>query len=249
MIEGKNAVAEALKADRAIDKIFVADGNTDRVLGEIVRAAAEKRIVVTFVDRRALDKKSETHAHQGVIAMVPKTEYAEVSDIVAIAENRGEAPLIIICDEISDPRNLGAILRVAECSGAHGVIISKRRGAGLSSAIVEKSSAGAASYIPVARVSNINAAIRELKAANIRICGADADADSTLWDLDFTIPIAIVIGSEGSGLRRLVSENCDFIASIPMKGQISSLNASNAAAVLMYEVLRQRANGRQSLYR
>jgi 23S rRNA (guanosine2251-2'-O)-methyltransferase len=247
MIEGKNAVLEALKVNRTIDKIFIADGNTDRVLGEIVRTAKERRIVVTFVDRRDLDKKSETHAHQGVIAMATETEYVEIADILKIAEERGEPPLIIVCDEISDPHNLGAILRTAECAGAHGVIIPKRRGAGLSSAIVEKSSAGAASYVPVARVANLNAAIKELKAANVWVCGADAGSDKTMWDIDFTVPVALVIGSEGTGLGRLVSENCDFIASIPMKGQISSLNASNAAAALMYEVLRQRTNGRKTL--
>jgi len=245
MIEGKNAVLEALKSGRTLDKVFLADGNTDRVLGQIARDAKAAGAVVRYVDRKKLNEMSETSSHQGVIAMGAEIEYVSVSDILAIAGERNETPLIVICDEISDPHNLGAILRSAECSGAHGVIIPKRRSAGLSSAVVEKSSAGASSYIAVAKASNINNVIRELKESGIWICGADGNATSSLWQSDFTVPLAIIIGNEGNGLSRLVSENCDYLVSIPMSGKVGSLNASNAAAILLFEAKRQRIYGRQ----
>jgi len=240
IIEGRNAVIEALRAGRAIDKIFIAKGEVDKTLGHIASNAREKGVVVVESDRRKLDFMSRTHAHQGVIALVAVREYCSVEDILAIAEERGEAPFVIICDEISDPHNLGAIIRTAECSGAHGVIIPKRRSAGLTT-IVDKSSAGAAEHMAIARVPNIPAVIKELKDKGLWIYGTAADGTSALWSTDFTGAAALVIGSEGDGMGRLVRESCDFIVSLPMKGQIGSLNASAAASILMYEVLRQRS--------
>lgn len=240
IIEGRNAVIEALRAGRAIDKIFIAKGEVDKTLGHIASGAREKGIVVVEADRRKLDFMSHTHAHQGVIALVAVREYCSVEDILAIAEERGEAPFVIICDEISDPHNLGAIIRTAECSGAHGVIIPKRRSAGLTT-IVDKSSAGAAEHMAIARVPNIPTVIKELKDKGLWIYGTAADGQSDIWHTDFTGAAALVIGSEGDGMGRLVRESCDFIVSLPMKGQIGSLNASAAASILMYEVLRQRS--------
>ena len=183
---------------------------------------------------------SQTHAHQGVVALAAVREYCEIADILAIAAERNEAPFVIVCDEISDPHNLGAIIRSAECVGAHGVIIPKRRSAGLT-AIVDKASAGAAEHMAIARVPNISAAIKELKDNGLWVYGTAADGQNGLWSTDLTGAIALVIGSEGEGMSRLVKESCDFILSLPMKGQVSSLNASAAAAVTMYEVLRQRS--------
>lgn len=240
IIEGRNAVIEALRAGRAIDKIFLARGDVDKTLGHIASKAREKGIVVTECDRRKLDFMSQTHAHQGVIALCAVREYCSVEDIFALAEERGEKPFIIVCDEISDPHNLGAIIRSAECAGAHGVIIPKRRSAGLT-AIVDKASAGAAEHMAIARVPNIPAAIKELKERGLWVYGTAADGQSDLWHTDFTGSAALVIGSEGDGMGRLVRESCDFIVSLPMKGQVSSLNASAAAAIVMYEVLRQRS--------
>ena len=240
IIEGRNAVIEALRAGRAIDKIFIARGDVDKTLGHIASKAREKGIVVVESDRKKLDFMSQTHAHQGVIALCAVREYCNVNDIFAIAEERNEKPFIIVCDEISDPHNLGAIIRSAECAGAHGVIIPKRRSAGLT-AIVDKASAGAAEHMAIARVPNIPAAIKELKDRGLWIYGTAADGQSGLWNTDFTGSMALVIGSEGDGMGRLVRESCDFIVSLPMKGQVSSLNASAAAAIVMYEVLRQRS--------
>ena len=240
IIEGRNAVIEALRAGRAIDKIFIARGDVDKTLGHIASKAREKGIVVVESDRKKLDFMSQTHAHQGVIALCAVREYCSVDDIFAIAEERNEKPFIIVCDEISDPHNLGAIIRSAECAGAHGVIIPKRRSAGLT-AIVDKASAGAAEHMAIARVPNIPAAIKELKDRGLWIYGTAADGQSGLWNTDFTGSMALVIGSEGDGMGRLVRESCDFIVSLPMKGQVSSLNASAAAAIVMYEVLRQRS--------
>ena len=240
IIEGRNAVMEALRAGRAIDKLFINKGDVDRTLGHIASSARDKGIVVVECDRRKLDFMSQTHAHQGVIAVCAVREYCTVDDIFAIAEERGEAPFVIVCDEISDGHNLGAIIRSAECAGAHGVIIPKRRSAGLT-AIVDKASAGAAEHMAIARVPNLPTAIRELKERGLWIYGTAADGQSDLWHTDFTGPLALVIGSEGDGMGRLVSESCDFIVSLPMKGQVSSLNASAAAAITMYEILRQRS--------
>ena len=240
LIEGRNAVIEALRAGRAIDKIFLARGDVDKTLGHIASKARDRGVVVVECDRRKLDFMSRTKAHQGVIALAAVREYCEVADILAIAQARGEAPFVVLCDEISDPHNLGAIIRTAECVGAHGVVIPKRRSAGLT-AIVDKSSAGAAEHMAIARVANLSSAIRELKAAGLWIYGTAADGTTPLWSAELSGPIALVIGSEGDGMGRLVKENCDFVLSLPMKGRVSSLNASAAAAVTMYEILRQRS--------
>lgn len=240
LIEGRNAVIEALRAGRTIDKIYIAKGDVDQTLGHIASKARGAGIVVVEADRRKLDTMSQTHAHQGVIALCAVKEYCTVADILAVAEARSEPPFIIVCDEISDPHNLGAIIRSAECAGAHGVIIPKRRSAGLT-AIVDKTSAGAAEHVAIARVPNLSAAISELKKSGLWVYGAAAEGASPMWQTDLTGPVCLVIGSEGDGIGRLVRENCDFLVSIPLKGQISSLNASAAAAVLMYEVLRQRS--------
>lgn len=240
IIEGRNAVVEALRVGRSIDKIFIAKGDTDKTLGHIASKARAAGIVVADADRRKLDAMSVTKAHQGVIALVGVSDYCDISDILDYASGRNEAPFVIVCDEISDPRNLGAVIRSAECAGAHGVIIPKRRSAGMT-AIVGKASAGATEHMRIARVSNISAALKELKDKGLWIYGADAGGDSGLWETDLRGSLALVIGSEGNGLGRLVRESCDFIVSIPMAGSINSLNASAAASVIMYEVLRQRS--------
>ncbi|MBQ2153991.1 MAG: 23S rRNA (guanosine(2251)-2'-O)-methyltransferase RlmB [Oscillospiraceae bacterium] len=240
MIEGRNALTEALKSGRQIDKVYVAEGSTDRSLARLAAMARDAGAVVVPTDRRKLDQMSPTGAHQGVIAAVAAHAYASVDDILALAAERGEAPLIVICDELSDPHNLGAILRTAECAGAHGIIIPKRRSVGLT-AVVSKTSAGAVEYLPVARVANIHQTILSLKEKGVWIYGTAADADSELCKTDLTGPAAIVIGNEGEGMSKLVRESCDVLVSIPMKGHISSLNASAAAAVILYEALRQRS--------
>ena len=239
LLEGRNALTEALAAGRAIDKVYLAEGNTDRALARLAAMAKQAGAVVVETDRRKLDQLSATGAHQGVIAMVAAHAYATVEEILENAKNRGEAPLIVICDELSDPHNLGAIIRTAECAGAHGVIIPKRRSVGLT-AVVGKASAGALEYLPVARVANLVSAIRELQKAGVWVFGTAADGDTALYQADLKGPAAIVIGNEGDGMSRLVAEACDFKVSIPMRGRISSLNASNAAAILLYEAVRQR---------
>lgn len=195
--------------------------------------------MVIPVDRRKLDNMSITHAHQGVIALAAARPYATLDDIFALAESRGEAPLIVVCDELSDPHNLGAIIRSAECAGAHGVVIPKRRSAGLTP-VVAKASAGAIEYMPVARVSNISSALKELQARGVWVYGTAADGTQELFDANFQGPTAIVIGNEGDGMGRLVRQTCDVLVRIPMRGRISSLNASAAAAILLYEAVRQR---------
>ena len=240
-LEGRNAVTEALEAGRRIDKVFVADGSADRSLAYLAAKAKEQGAVVVYTDRRKLDAMSQTHAHQGIIAQAAAHEYSTLDDILENAQSRGEAPLIVLCDELTDPHNLGAILRTAECVGAHGVVIPKRRSVGLT-ATVAKASAGAIEYMPVARVTNISAAIDELKDRGVWVFGTAADGDTPLYQADLKGPCAIVIGSEGTGMSRLVAQKCDFKVSIPMKGRISSLNASAAAAILLYEALRRREN-------
>ncbi len=240
LIEGRNAVLEALRAGRAIDKLYISRGEVDRTLGHIASTAREKGVVVVECDRRKLDFMSRTHAHQGVVAVCAVRDYCTVEDILAIAEDRGEPPFVVVCDEISDGHNLGAIIRSAECAGAHGVVIPKRRSAGLT-AVVDKASAGAAEHVAIARVPNLPAALRELKERGLWIYGTAADGQSDLWHTDFAGPLALVIGSEGDGMGRLVRESCDFIVSLPMRGRINSLNASAAAAITMYEILRQRS--------
>ena len=239
IIEGRNAVIEALRAGTTIDKIFIQKGETDKTLGHIASTARAAGVVVVDADKRKLDFMSRTHAHQGVIALTSVREYVSVEDILNIAREKGENPLIVVCDEISDPHNLGAIIRTAECAGAHGVIIPKRRSAGLTS-IVAKTSAGAVSYVPVARVPNIPALLEQLQKEGVWVFGTAAEGTSDLYSADLKGPAAIVIGSEGDGMTRLVREKCDFLVSIPMKGKISSLNASAAAAILLYEAVRQR---------
>ena len=241
VIEGRNAVIEALRAGTAIDKIYLAKGDTDSTLGHIANTARANGVVVVNADRRKLDEMSRTHAHQGVIAVAAVREYASIEDIFQRAEEQGEAPLIVLCDELSDPHNLGAVIRTAECAGAHGVVIPKRRSAGLT-AIVAKTSAGAVSHIPVARVPNLTPGRREQQKRGVWILGAEMNGTTSLYEADLKGPAAIVIGSEGSGMSRLVAETCDFTVSIPMKGKINSLNASAAAAILLYEAVRQRLN-------
>ena len=239
LIEGRNAVTEALRAGTAIDKIYIARGETDATLGHIASTARNKGIVVVEADRRKLDGMSRTKSHQGVIAVTAVREYASVDDILNAAKEKGEAPLIVVCDELSDPHNLGAVIRTAECAGAHGVIIPKRRSAGLT-AIVAKTSAGAVSHLPVARVPNLVALLKELKEQGLWVYGTAAEGTTELYSADLKGPSVIIIGSEGDGMGRLVREQCDFLVSIPMRGKVNSLNASAAAAIVLYEAVRQR---------
>ncbi len=238
-LEGRNALQEALKSGRTVDKVFIASGDIDRGLQRLAAQAKEAGAVVVPVDRRKLDAMSFTHAHQGVIALAAAHVYYSIDDILEEAAARGEAPLIVICDELSDPHNLGAILRSAECAGAHGVIIPKRRSVGLT-ATVAKASAGAVEYMKVARVTNISAAMAELKQKGVWVFGTAAEGSIPIYKADFTVPAALVIGNEGVGMSQLVQKNCDVTVNIPMKGHISSLNASAAASILLYEALRQR---------
>lgn len=238
-LEGRNALTEALRAGRTIDKVFIADGEIDRGLQRLAAEAKEAGAVVVPVDRRKLDAMSFTRAHQGVITLVAAHEYCTIDDILEEAASRGETPLIVICDELSDPHNLGAIMRSAECAGAHGVIIPKRRSVGLT-ATVAKSSAGAIEYMKVARVTNINSAIAELKEKGVWVFGTAAEGSIPMYKADLTGPAALVIGNEGDGMSPLVRKNCDVTVHIPMRGRISSLNASAAASILLYEAVRQR---------
>ena len=241
VIEGRNAVIEALRAGVTIDKIFMMKGEVDSSLGHIASTAREQGIVVVDADRRKLDGMSRTNSHQGVIALAAVRAYASVDDILNAARAKGEPPLIVVCDELSDPQNLGAVIRTADAAGAHGIIIPKRRSAGLT-AVVGKISAGAVAHVPVARVPNLTAVLKELQEEGVWIFGTAAEAEGTrsLYQADLKGPAAIVIGSEGEGMGRLVAETCDFTVSIPMFGKINSLNASAAAAVLLYEAVRQR---------
>ena len=244
IIEGRNAVIEALRAGRAIDKIFIAKGDVDKTLGHIASKARSAGIVVVEADRRKLDFMSQTHAHQGVVALAAVREYCTVDDIFAIAEERGEAPFIIVCDEISDPHNLGAIIRSAECVGAHGVIIPKRRSAGLT-AIVDKASAGAAEHMAIARVPNLPAAIKDIKARGVWVYGTAADGQSDLWHTDLSGAVALVLGSEGSGPSALTRKLCDAavtleMAPAPSATGVDSYNVSVAAGILLYDVMRKR---------
>ena len=238
-LEGRNALTEALRSGRTVDKVFIAAGETDRGLQRLAAQAKEAGAVVVPVDRRKLDQMSTTHSHQGVIALVAAHEYVTIDDILEEAASRGETALIVICDELADPHNLGAIMRSAECAGAHGVIIPKRRSVGLT-ATVAKASAGAIEYMKVARVTNINTAIAELKEKGVWVFGTAAEGSIPMYKADLTGPTAIVIGNEGQGMSPLVQKNCDVTVHIPMKGQISSLNASAAASILLYEAVRQR---------
>ena len=257
LYEGRNAVMELLRAGRTVDKLFVAPDQHERIadnlaharqssqvvtngrMADIIALARQSGAVVTQVDRRKLDAMSETGVHQGVIAQAAAHEYVSIDDLLQVARDRGEQPLLLLCDGLTDPHNLGAVIRSAETAGAHGVIIPKRRSVGLT-ATAAKASAGALEHIGIARVTNLTAAIEQLKENGVWIFGADAGGDKSLYEADFAGAAAIVIGSEGSGLSRIVREACDFIVSIPMKGRVNSLNASAAAAVLLYEAVRQR---------
>lgn len=238
MIEGRNAVLEAFRSGRPIDKLFVLDGCQDGPVRTIVREAKKHDTVLNFVTKERLSQMSETGRHQGVIAYGAAYEYAEVDDMLALAEERGEDPFIFLLDNIEDPHNLGAIIRTANLAGAHGVIIPKRRASGLT-ATVARTSAGALNYTPVAKVTNLVKTMEELKEKGLWFVCADMDGES-MYRLNLTGPIGLVIGNEGEGVGRLVKETCDFAAGIPMKGNIDSLNASVAAGVLAYEIVRQR---------
>lgn len=237
-IEGRNAVLEAFRAGKPIDKLFVLDGCQDGPVRSITREARKHDTIINYVPKERLDQLSETGKHQGVIAFAAAYEYAQVDDILALAQEKGEAPFLFLLDNIEDPHNLGAIIRTANLAGAHGVIIPKRRAAGLT-ATVAKTSAGALNYTPVAKVTNLGQTIEELKKKGMWFVCADMDGE-IMYRLDLKGPIGLVIGNEGEGVSRLVKEKCDFTASIPMKGDIDSLNASVAAGVLAYEIVRQR---------
>lgn len=237
-IEGRNAVIEAFRSGKPIDKLFIQDGVVDGPIQTIKREAKKHDTMIKFVDKERLDQMSETGKHQGVIAYAAAYEYAEVEDILNIAREKNEPPFIFILDNIEDPHNLGAIIRTANLAGAHGVIVPKNRAAGLT-ATVARTSAGALNYTPVAKVTNIAKTIEELKKEGMWFVCADMGG-TTMYDLDLKGSIGLVIGNEGEGVGRLVKEKCDFIASIPMKGDIDSLNASVAAGVLAYEIVRQR---------
>lgn len=237
-IEGRNAVLEAFRSGKCVDKLFILDGCQDGPVRTIAREARKTDTIINYVSKERLDQLSETHAHQGVIAQVAAYDYSTVDEILARAEEKGEAPFLIILDNVEDPHNLGAIIRTANLAGAHGVIIPKRRAVGLTSTVA-KTSAGAINYTPVAKVTNIVRTIEELKEKGIWFVCADMGGE-TMYDLDLTGPMGLVIGNEGEGVSRLVREACDFTASIPMKGDIDSLNASVAAGVLAYEIVRQR---------
>lgn len=237
-IEGRNAVLEAFRAGKTIDKLFVLDGCPDGPVRTIVREAKKQDTIVNFVDKERLDHLSETGHHQGVIALSASYEYATVEDILKKAEEKGEAPFVIILDNIEDPHNLGAIIRSANLAGAHGIIIPKRRAAGLT-AVAARTSAGAINYTPVAKVTNLKNTMEQLKKEGMWFVCADMDG-TPYWKLDLKGPIGLVIGNEGEGVSRLVKETCDFTASIPMKGDIDSLNASVATGILAFEIARQR---------
>jgi len=239
MIEGRNAVIEALRSGVNIDKVFIAKGDTDSTLKYIASTARAAGLAVVDADRRKLDSMSITRSHQGVIAIAAFADYVTIGDILEKAKQKNEEPLIVVCDEISDPHNLGAIIRTCEATGVHGVIIPKRRSAGLN-ATVAKASSGAVFHVAVARVTNLTSAVKELKKAGVWVAAASMDGEKTLWDSDFSAATAFVIGSEGTGLGRLISETCDYKVNIPMSGNLFSLNASVSAAVLLFEAVRQR---------
>ncbi|WP_267875435.1 23S rRNA (guanosine(2251)-2'-O)-methyltransferase RlmB [Cohnella cholangitidis] len=238
-LAGKHPVLEAMKAGRSINKIFLSNQAQRHLIQPIMEEAKARGIVVQQVDKSKLDRLVPDMQHQGVVAQAAAVAYVEVDELLARAKASGEAPLIVLLDEVEDPHNLGSVLRTADCTGVHGVIVPKRRSAGLT-AVVAKTSAGAVEYVPVARVANLVQTMEKLKEAGLWIAGADAGAKEGFYETNLTGPLAIVIGNEGQGLSRLVRERCDFILSLPMVGQINSLNASVAAGVILYEVVRQR---------
>ena len=241
MVEGRNAVIEAFRSGKPVDKLFVLDGCQDGPVRTIIREAKKHDTIINFVTKERLDQISETKKHQGVIAYAAAYEYSEVEDMLELAKKKGEDPFLILLDNIEDPHNLGAIIRTANLAGAHGVVIPKRRAVGLT-ATVARVSAGALNYTPVAKVTNIGKTIEELKAEGMWFVCADMDGEM-MYNLNLKGPIGLVIGNEGEGVSRLVKEKCDFVASIPMKGDIDSLNASVAAGVLAFEIVRQRLQG------
>lgn len=240
LIGGKHSVMEALRSGRSVNKIWVAENAQKHLVAPILAEAKNAGVIVQSVDKRKLDQMAGDLSHQGIVAQVAPYDYVEVEELLARAHAKGEAPFLLILDEIEDPHNLGSILRTADCAGAHGIIIPKRRSVGLT-ATVSKISAGAIEYVPVAKVTNLSQTIEALKEAGVWVVGADVHTDKMLYDVDFTMPIAIVIGNEGKGMGRLVKESCDFNVKLPMAGQINSLNASVAASIFMYEAVRQRS--------
>ena len=238
-VEGRNAVLELLESGRDINKILVANGEKHGSIHKILAIAKERKIIVTEIEKNKLNQIAQTPNNQGVIAIVPPYDYCEVEDILDEAKRKNEKPFILILDGIEDPHNLGSIIRTAETAGVHGIIIPKRRAASVNST-VSKVSAGAVEYMKIARVNNINETIRYLKEQDVWICGTDMETDTIYTKQDYKMPIAIVIGSEGFGMSRLVKENCDFLVKIPMKGRITSLNASVSAGIIMYEVVKSR---------
>lgn len=241
-IEGRNPVLEAFRSGKTIDRLFLLDGCKDGPVQTILREAKKTDTIIEFVGKERLNRMSETKKHQGVIAMASAYEYASVEEILAKAKSQGEDPFVIVLDNVEDPHNLGAVIRTANLAGAHGVIIPKRHASGLTATAV-KASAGAVHYTPVAKVTNLSQTIRELKERGIWFVCADMDGE-LMYRQNLTGPVGLVIGNEGEGVSRLVKEQCDFTAAIPMKGQIGSLNASAAAAVLAYEIVRQRMKER-----
>ena len=238
-IEGRNSVIELLESDRDINKIFIQKGEKHGSINKIIALAKEKRIVTVEVEKAKLNQMAQSGNHQGVIAIVPPFDYCEVEDILDLAKDKNEEPFILILDGIEDPHNLGSIIRTAETAGVHGIIIPKRRACGVNSTVY-KVSAGAVEHMKIARVNNINETIKMLKENDVWICGTDMDTNKYYYNQDLKGSIAIVIGSEGFGMSRLVKENCDFLVKIPMKGKITSLNASVSAGIVMYEAVKQR---------
>lgn len=239
VLVGRNAVTEALKSGRGINKLWIASGDREGSVAEIAALAKERGIVVQYVERAKIESLAGGHRHQGVLAYVAPVPYAELDDILKAAEEKGEAPFIVLLDELEDPHNLGALLRTADATGVHGILIPKRRSVSLN-ATVAKTSAGAVEYVPVARIGNIAQTLKKLKEKGFWVAGADMDGEKAYYEADLTGPLVLVVGSEGRGMSRLTKEACDFIVSMPMVGRINSLNASVAGSILMYESMRQR---------
>ena len=239
VLVGRNAVTEALKSGRGINKLWIASGDREGSVSEIAALAKERGIVVQYVERAKIEALAGGHRHQGVLAYVAPVPYAELDDILKAAEEKGEAPFLVLLDELEDPHNLGALLRTADATGVHGILIPKRRSVSLS-ATVAKTSAGAVEYVPVARIGNIAQTLKKLKEKGFWVAGADMDGEKAYYEADLTGPLVLVVGSEGRGMSRLTKEACDFIVSMPMVGRINSLNASVAGSILMYESMRQR---------
>lgn len=239
LIYGRNSVIEALKSGRNIDKIFLVKGNIHGSAKQIIGLANDKKVLIKYVPRTKIDEMASGNNHQGVVAIVAAHEYSQLSDIFELAEKRNEHPFVVILDEIEDPHNLGAIIRTAECAGAHGVVIAKRRAVGLTE-VVSKTSAGAIEHIPIVKATNIVQVLEKLKERGLWIYGADMDGENQFFNQEMKGPVGLVVGSEGKGMGRLVKETCDFIVRIPLKGKVTSLNASVASSILMYEIVRQR---------